>query len=53
MNCIDEDLIQTYIDEELPPGEVVMIENHLKQCKACWQPTEAGCTCEEQIESAC
>jgi len=35
MNCIDEDLIQTYIDEELPPGEVVMIENHLKQCKAC------------------
>ena len=40
MSCIDADLIQKYIDEELTPEEVVMIENHLKQCKTC--RTEVG-----------
>ena len=35
MSCIDADLIQKYIDVELTPEEVVIIENHLKQCKTC------------------
>ena len=35
MSCIDTDLIQKYIDDEATPEEVVLIENHLKQCKTC------------------
>ena len=35
MKCIDADLIQKYIDEELTPEEVVLIEDHIKHCKAC------------------
>jgi len=35
MRCIDSDLIQKYIDEELTPEEVVLIEDHVKHCKAC------------------
>jgi len=35
MRCIDTDLIQRYIDEELTSEEVVLIEGHLKHCKAC------------------
>lgn len=35
MRCIDSDLIQKYIDEEVTPEEVVLIEGHIKHCKAC------------------
>ena len=35
MRCIDSDLIQKYIDEELTPEEAVLIEGHIKHCKAC------------------
>ncbi len=35
MKCIEADLIQKYIDEELTPEEVVLIEDHIKHCKAC------------------
>jgi predicted anti-sigma-YlaC factor YlaD len=35
MRCIDSDLIQKYIDEELTPEEVVLIEGHIKHCKTC------------------
>lgn len=35
MKCIDFELIQLYIDEELRPEEVLMIESHIKHCEAC------------------
>jgi predicted anti-sigma-YlaC factor YlaD len=35
MKCIDVELIQSYVDEELTPVEVVRIEDHIKQCEAC------------------
>lgn len=35
MRCIDSDLIQKYIDEEVTPEEAVLIEGHIKHCKAC------------------
>ena len=35
MKCIESDLIQKYIDEELTSKEVVLIEGHIKHCKAC------------------
>lgn len=35
MRCIDSNLIQKYIDEELTPEEAVLIEGHIKYCKAC------------------
>ena len=35
MKCIDSDLIQKYIDKEVTPEEVVLIEGHIKHCKAC------------------
>ena len=35
MTCIEIDMIQKYIDEEANLEEVALIENHIKQCKAC------------------
>ena len=35
MRCIDSELIQKYIDEELSPEEAVLIEGHTKHCEAC------------------
>lgn len=35
MRCIDSDLIQKYIDEEVTPEEAVLIVGHIKHCKAC------------------
>jgi hypothetical protein len=35
MRCIDSELIQKFIDEELVPEEAALIEGHAKHCKAC------------------
>jgi predicted anti-sigma-YlaC factor YlaD len=35
MRCIDSDLIQRYVDEELTKEEATLIEGHIKYCKAC------------------
>ena len=35
MRCIDEGLIQKYIDKEVTPEEEVMIKDHLKHCEVC------------------
>ena len=35
MRCIESDLIQKYIDEEVTPEESVLIEGHIKHCEAC------------------
>lgn len=35
MRCIDDELIQSYVDDELTPEEVVRIEGHLEHCEAC------------------
>lgn len=35
MNCINNDLIQKYLDGEIHPDEKVRIENHLKKCTYC------------------
>ena len=35
MNCINEELIQRYIDGELDTAEVFMSQNHIENCMAC------------------
>lgn len=40
MNCIEKDLIQRYIDDEINSKEKIRIENHLKECKFCSEALE-------------
>ncbi len=35
MNCINEELIQRYIDGELDAAEVFMFQNHIENCMSC------------------
>ena len=35
MTCISIEMIQKYIDNEVTPEEVALIENHVIQCKTC------------------
>ena len=40
MKCIDDELIQKYIDGETSPEEITCIEKHLSNCAACKQAVE-------------
>jgi anti-sigma factor RsiW len=35
MECLDEGLIQAYIDGEVAPNEVKEINSHLEKCPVC------------------
>ena len=35
MNCIPEGVLRAYVDHELEPAEVALVETHLRQCSAC------------------
>jgi len=35
MNCIHDDIIQKYIDQEASPKEVTFVENHITNCNKC------------------
>ena len=35
MNCINDDIIQKYIDGEATPKEVALIEKHIFNCEKC------------------
>jgi len=35
MSCINDDIIQKYIDGETNPGEITLVENHIATCKKC------------------
>lgn len=40
MTCIDDDIIQKYIDGEATPDEVSNIENHIASCNKCVERIE-------------
>ena len=41
MGCINEGLIQAYIDDEVSGEEKVLIENHISSCSECMEKIES------------
>jgi len=39
MNCMDDEMIQKYMDGELTPAESEYFENHIELCKNCAEKT--------------
>jgi|HubBroStandDraft_2_1064218.scaffolds.fasta_scaffold01250_3 hypothetical protein len=35
MNCIPEGVLRAYVDHELEPAEVALVETHLRECSPC------------------
>jgi len=40
MSCINDDIIQKYVDGETTPEEVALIEKHIGNCKKCNEKVE-------------
>ena len=52
MNCISDEIIQKYIDGEVPEDESVLIKQHLESCKSCADRVEERIRLSENIKSA-
>ncbi len=52
MNCISDELIQKYVDGEVPEDETVLIRRHLNVCKSCADRVEARIKTSENMKSA-
>jgi len=52
MKCIEDDIIQKYIDKEISVNEAMLIESHLATCSKCKQKyIEHKNLCNEMIQS--
>lgn len=41
MNCLSDEVIQMYIDGELPGEEQIRVDTHLQRCKKCTERVES------------
>ncbi len=52
MNCINDELIQKYIDNEVPAEENVLIRKHIAECKSCADRVEYQLIISKSMKSA-
>ena len=52
MNCINDEIIQQYIDGEVKQGEIVLLEQHLKECAPCAERVKSQRDLSNKLKSA-
>ena len=52
MNCINDEIIQKYIDCEVKQDEIVLLEQHLKECTSCSEKVELQRDLSNKLKSA-